>query len=73
MQFFDNEYPSSNERVLAGLDTFDDEVHQYYDLRNTERPVDAFSNQIAVVAVDDSVLSKSVMPLAERQGFRLDR
>ncbi len=73
MQFFDNEYPSSNERVLAGLDEFDDEVHQYYDLRNTERPVDAFSNQIAVVAVDDSVLSKSVMPLAERQGFRLDR
>lgn len=73
MQFFDNEYPSSNERVLAGPDAFDDEVHQYYDLRNTERPVDAFSNQIAVVAVDDSVLSKSVVPLAERQGFRLDR
>ena len=33
MQFFENEYPSSDERLLSGLDAFDDEVHQYYDLR----------------------------------------
>lgn len=43
------------------------------DLRNTERPVDAFSDQIAVNAVDEAVLNKSVLPLAQRQGFRLDR
>ena len=73
MQFFENEYPSSDERLLSGLDTFDDEVRQYYDLRNTERPVDAFSDQIAVNAVDAAVLNKSVLPLAQRQGFRLDR
>lgn len=73
MQFFENEYPSSDERLLSGLDAFDDEVHQYYDLRNTERPVDAFSDQIAVNAVDAAVLNKSVLPLAQRQGFRLDR
>lgn len=73
MQFFENEYPSSDERLLSGLDAFDDEVHQYYDLRNTERPVDAFSDQIAVNAVDEAVLNKSVLPLAQRQGFRLDR
>lgn len=57
MQFFENAYPSSDERLLAGTDEFDDEVHQYYDLRNTERPVDAFSKQIAENAVDDGVLS----------------
>lgn len=73
MQFFENTYPSSDERLLAGLDEFDDEVHQYYDLRNTERPVDAFSKQIAENAVDDGVLSRPVLPLSERQGFRLDR
>ena len=73
MQFFENAYPSSDERLLAGLDEFDDEVHQYYDLRNTERPVDAFSKQIAENAVDDGVLSRPVLPLSERQGFRLDR
>lgn len=47
MQFFENEYPSNNETLLAGLRDFDEEVHQYYDLRNTERPVDTFSDQIA--------------------------
>ena len=73
MQFFENEYPSSDERLLSGLDAFDDEVRQYYDLRNTERPVAAFSDQIAVNAVDAAVLNKSVLPLAQRQGFRLDR
>lgn len=56
MQFFENAYPSSDERLLAGLDEFDDEVHQYYDLRNTERPVDAFSKQIAENAVDDGAV-----------------
>ena len=47
MQFFENEYPSNNETLLAGLQDFDEEVHRYYDLRNTERPVDTFSDQIA--------------------------
>lgn len=46
MQFFENEYPSNNETLLAGLQDFDEEVHRYYDLRNTERPVDPFSDQI---------------------------
>lgn len=51
MQFFENEYPSNNETLLAGLQDFDEEVHRYYDLRNTERPVDPFSDQIASNAV----------------------
>lgn len=31
MQFFENEYPSNNETLLAGLQDFDEEVHRYYD------------------------------------------
>lgn len=73
MQFFENEYPSSNETLLAGLQDFDEEVHRYYDLRNTERPVDPFSDQIASNAVDSGVTSKAVAPNAKRQGFRLER
>ena len=73
MQFFENEYPSNNETLLAGLQDFDEEVHQYYDLRNTERPVDTFSDQIASNAVDSGVTSKTVAPNAKRQGFRLER
>lgn len=73
MQFFENEYPNNEETLLSGLDEFDNEVHQYYDLRNTERPVDAFSDQIAANAVDEGVNSKAVAPQAKRQGFRLER
>ena len=73
MQFFENEYPSNNETLLAGLQDFDEEVHRYYDLRNTERPVDTFRDQIASNAVDSGVTSKAVAPNAKRQGFRLER
>ena len=73
MQFFENEYPSNNETLLAGLQDFDEEVHRYYDLRNTERPVDTFSDQIASNAVDSGVTSKTVAPNAKRQDFRLER
>lgn len=60
MQFFENEYPSSDEKLLSGLDSFDVEVHKYYDLRDTERPVDAFSDQIAANAIDEGVNAKAV-------------
>lgn len=73
MQFFENEYPSSDEKLLSGLDSFDAEVHKYYDLRDTERPVDAFSDQIAVNAIDEGVNAKAVAVQAKRQGFRLER
>lgn len=73
MQFFENEYPESDESVLSGLAEFDEKVHRYYDLRNTDRPVDAFSDQIASNAVDEGVNGKTVAPNAKRQGFRLDR
>ena len=73
MQFFENEYPSSDEKLLSGLDSFDAEVHKYYDLRDTERPVDAFSDQIAANAIDEGVNAKAVAGQAKRQGFRLER
>lgn len=73
MQFFENEYPSNNETLLADLQDFDEEVHRYYDLRNTERPVDPFSDQIASNAIDSGVTSRAVAPNAKRQGFRLER
>ena len=76
MQFFENTYPSDAEtetEFRSDLDVFDETVHQYYDLRNADRPVDAFSDQIASAAVDHGVLSKSVLPLAKAQHFRLDQ
>ncbi len=73
MQFFENEYPDSDETLLTGLNEFDAAVHQYYDLRNTQHPVDAFSDQIAQNSVDEGVNAKAVAANAARQGFRLER
>ncbi|MBW3092515.1 nitroreductase family protein [Bifidobacterium sp. 82T10] len=72
MQFFENAYPADDAAVLEPLAEFDEEVHQYYDLRNTDRPVDAFSDQIAKNAVAD-MTGRTVGEPAARQGFRLDR
>ncbi|NEG55215.1 nitroreductase family protein [Bifidobacterium platyrrhinorum] len=72
MQFFENTYPSDADAALEGLEAFDATVHEYYDLRNTDRPVDAFSDQIAKVGVQ-SVAGKELLPKAAAQGFRLER
>ena len=48
-------------------------MHEYYDLRNTDRPVDAFSDQIASIAAQRMDATHQVIPNATSQGFRLDR
>lgn len=73
MQFFENAYPSDSDAMLEPLAQFDAEVHTYYDLRNTDRPVDAFSDQIASVATDQGPLAKGMLPQAAAQGFKLER
>lgn len=74
MQFFENAYPADDAAAdtLTALDDFDAEVHQYYDLRQTDRPVDAFSDQIATVSGQD-VSRQTLLPKAADQGFELDR
>ncbi|WP_314688780.1 nitroreductase family protein [uncultured Bifidobacterium sp.] len=72
-QFFMDTYPTDDEAGVGEyLPAFDDEVHHYYDLRHADRPVEAFSAQIAAAATSRSVHAKAVLPTAERQGFRLD-
>lgn len=50
MQFFENTYPADADGVLDQLSAFDEEVHRYYDLRQADRPVDAFSDQVATIS-----------------------
>lgn len=71
MQFFENAYPSDDAAVLESLAAFDEQVHQYYDLRHADRPVDAFSDQIARNAVAD-MSGHAMGPAVAAQGFRLD-
>ncbi|WP_300766205.1 nitroreductase family protein [uncultured Bifidobacterium sp.] len=72
-QFPVDHYPSDDQASIESyLPAFDDSVHHYYDLRHADRPVDAFSEQIAAAATQN-VRAKAVAPTANRQGFHLDR
>ena len=76
LQFFDDVYPSDDdaiESIKERIGAFDVSVHEYYDLRNTDRPVDAFSDQIASIAAQRMDAAHQVIPNATSQGFRLDR
>lgn len=69
MQFFENEYPSSDDVLLEKLAEFDERVHKYYDLRNASKPVDALSAQITKLAVDSGAKNHSCESQLNAQGF----
>ena len=71
MQFFENTYPADADGVLDQLPAFDEEVHRYYDLRQADRPVDAFSDQVATISQQD--VHQTLLDKAAAQGFRLDQ
>lgn len=74
MQFFENVYPTDDEDTLTtDLPAFDETVHQYYDLRHADRPVDAFSDQIVAVATGQGRRPEPVVEQAAAQGFAFDR
>lgn len=45
---------------------------RYYDLRQADRPVDAFSDQVATISRQD-VSHQTLLDKAAAQGFRLDQ
>lgn len=71
-QFFEDGYEGDPELMLERLSHFDEAVHQYYDLRDPNRPVETFSNQIKAKAVDRGVLDRG-FEHARQQGFDLNR
>ncbi len=73
MQIFENTYPADDAELLENLADFDARVHQYYDLRNASRPVDAFSAQIVALAADSSAKKHEAEDVEQvaRQGFNV--
>lgn len=68
MQIFENRYPADDAELLENIADFDARVHQYYDLRNASRPVDAFSAQIVALATDNSAKNMRQRMLSKLQG-----
>lgn len=71
LQFFDNAYPADNENpdILAQFTDFDATVHQYYDLRDSSKPVAGFTDQIAQGATSDAPIKKDLHGHEVKQGF----
>ncbi len=71
LQFFDNAYPADSENpdILAQFTDFDATVHQYYDLRDSSKPVAGFTDQIARGATSDAPIKKDLHGHEVKQGF----
>ena len=69
MQFFENEYPNNDDALIEKLADFDSRVHEYYDLRNADKPVDAFSAQIVKLSVYSGAKNHSCETQLNKQGF----
>ncbi|MFT8310592.1 MAG: NADPH-dependent oxidoreductase [Sporolactobacillus sp.] len=67
--YFENEYQSL-EQPLEELKNYDHDVNQYYDLRDANRRVDTFTNQIAkAVSGKQSEAKKKMLETLRNQGL----
>lgn len=67
--YFENEYHSMT-KPLDALKDYDHEVNQYYDLRDANRRVDTFTNQIAkAVSGTQSESKKNMLETLKAQGL----
>ncbi|MCQ2010209.1 MULTISPECIES: NADPH-dependent oxidoreductase [Sporolactobacillus] len=67
--YFENEYQSP-QHPLEELENYDHDVNQYYDLRDANRRVDTFTNQIAkAVSGKQSEAKKRMLETLRSQGL----
>jgi nitroreductase len=71
MRIFENTYQQF-ESYLSEVAAYDEEMQTYYDLRNANKRVDSFSDQ--VVTKLQAVIDKrqAIMAVAKKQGFKMD-
>lgn len=66
--FMENTY-TALEHPLEDLADYDASVHQYYDLRDTTKPVDTFTAQMAERLGTAPTTSPSMLEVLQNQGF----
>ena len=65
---FENEYPKDFQ--LSDLKEYDEVVQTYYDLRNANQRIDAFTNQIAGSKLQESIIGRDdIMEALHSQGL----
>ena len=69
-RFFENRY-KKNESYLELLKDYDEEMQTYYDLREANKRVDSFTNQIATQYSSPSPKRREIFSVVLEQGFTL--
>lgn len=68
---FENEYKIF-ENYLEEIKEYDEEMTTYYDLRNANRRVDCFSDQVVQKLSVSSPKRKAILHVAKKQGFQIE-
>ncbi|MDO5724974.1 MAG: nitroreductase family protein [Tissierellia bacterium] len=69
LKVFENEYKTFD-NYLEEIEEYDKEMKKYYDLRNTKKPLDAFSEQIADRFSKRDDLRANILDYIKEQGFQ---
>lgn len=70
LKLFDNKYKIQN-NYLNLIKDYDEEMQTYYDLRKADKPLDAFSKQVASALQDSNEKRSSLLNIIRDQGFNL--
>ncbi len=67
---FENSY-NTNDNYLDLLKEYDEEMHQYYDLRNSDKPLPKFTDQVVNTINPFEMKRVDLIKNARKQGFNL--
>lgn len=70
-RIFENEYQVFD-NYLEELEEYDKEMQTYYDLRDANRHVDSFTNQIVARLSQQIPKRNDILKILKKQGFKLD-
>lgn len=68
LKFFENEY-KVQENYLNSIENYDREMEEYYDLRDTSKPLDSFSKQVVGILKNPNEKRVKIANIIRDQGF----
>lgn len=71
LRVFKNVYPTYPD-ILSQLKVYDEAMTHYYDLRNVNRRLDSFSDQVANKSQQRHALRADILSIMKAQGFKVD-
>ncbi len=71
LKVFENEY-KKEDNYLEALKDYDEEMKKYYDMRNPDKYLDAFTKQIVNIFTATENIKSQMITMMRKQGFKLN-